>query len=467
MPKKKITIVIIISLLTFLLGSIFLFSADNKYIKKLNLLIPTPVKTFIKNTVFIFPNHFREFNYLVKKTGVLQGEIFKLKSENSVLKSAIFGGQNTSNEIIKSKNGREFKLKLFQLPWNNYWASDPKQRNNHKKDAYLDSYLDDVYVVFITGKIIKFNKNDIRKQFLDTKEIKNNILDFLKNSNQRWVGVKDILILKDEIFVSYSKAIGDPENKCYNTSVLKGTLNSDKIFFKEFFTHDDCLNFNQREGSAQAGGRMVIYKDSLLLTGGDFKDNDLYKTNIEKRLFSKILSINLKTKKHKIISQGLRNSQGLLYVEEQDLIIASDHGPKGGDEVNRILMDKKEIPHYGWPFASHGDFYGFESTELRKNIMQFKNHKDNGYIEPILIFTPAIGPSEIVRANYKSKNSFLVSSLNGKTLYEFEYTKKDIRAKLTDDIYIGERIRDIKLMENGEYFLILANTGTFAILRPL
>ena len=84
-----------------------------------------------------------------------------------------------------------------------------------------------------------------------------------------------------------------------------------------------------------------------------------------------------------------------------------------------------------------------------------------------MIFEPSIGPSEIVKAEYKSDKSFLVSSLKNKSLYEFQYSKNENNAKVTDEIYIGERIRDIKLMESGEYFLILGNTGSFAILNPL
>ena len=211
---------------------------------------------------------------------------------------------------------------------------------------------------------------------------------------------------------------------------------------------------------------MVKYKDNILLTVGDFQNLELYST-VENRLFCKILSINLETKKYNIIIKGHRNPQGLLYVESENLLISSEHGPKGGDEINRILLETKEIPHYGWPIASHGTFYGFESTEIRKHIIKYKNHEENGYVEPILIFEPAIGPSEVVQANYKSKNSFLVSSLSRKSLYEFDYFKEEKRAKKTDELYIGERIRDIKLMENGEYFLILGNTGSFAILNPL
>jgi len=466
MFKKKIILIGLIIFTSFIVGSILIFNSENKFVKQITTLIPTPIKSFTRDTLFFIPKHFREFKFLKSKTAIMQGSIYALEIENKALMAGLFSGQNTSNEIIKSKNGTEFELKLFQLPWGNFWASDPKLRSNHKRHGYLDSQLNNIYVVFFSGKILKFDRNDIKNNFLNNEEISSNILDYLKNSDQKWVGVKDILILKNDIFVSYTKAIGDPKDDCYNTSVLKGSLNNKNIIFEEFFTHEDCTDWDKREGPAQAGGRMIKYKDSLLLTVGDYKDLTLYKT-VENRLFCKILSINLKTKKHKILSKGHRNPQGLLYIEEEDLIISSEHGPKGGDEINRILTDTKEIPHYGWPIASHGNFYGSESTEIRKQIMKFKNHEDNGYVEPILIFEPAIGPSEIVKAEYKSNKSFLVASLREKSLFEFEYSKNEKEAKVTDEVYLGERIRDIKLMENGEYFLILGNTGSFAILNPL
>jgi len=466
MFKKKITIIILIILATFIVGSILIFKSDNKFVKQITILIPSPIKSFTRDTLFIIPKHFREFNFLKTRTSILQGRLTYLEEENKAIMAGLFSGKNTSNTVIKSKNGTEFELKTFQLPWGNFWAADPKQRRNHKRHGYLDTHLGDVYVVFFSGKILKFNSKNLKNNFLENEEISSNILDYLKNSNQKWVGVKDILILENDIFVSYTKAIGDPKDNCYNTSVLKGSLNNRNIIFEEFFTHEDCTDWSKRDGPAQAGGRMIKYKDSMLLTVGDFQDLTLYST-VENRLFCKILSIDLKTKKHKIISKGHRNPQGLLYIKEKDLLISSEHGPKGGDEINRILTDTKEIPHYGWPIASHGTFYGFESTEIRKNILKYKNHKDNGYVEPILVFEPSIGPSEVVKAEYKSDKSFLVSSLKNRSLYEFQYSKNENNAKVTDEIYIGERIRDIKLMENGEYFLILGNTGSFAILNPL
>ena len=91
------------------------------------------------------------------KTTRLQNQIEFLVEENKAIKASLFSGKRTINQIIKSKNNRKFELKVFQLPWGNFFASDPSQRHNHKRHGYLDTYLDDVYVVFFSGKILRFS----------------------------------------------------------------------------------------------------------------------------------------------------------------------------------------------------------------------------------------------------------------------------------------------------------------------
>jgi glucose/arabinose dehydrogenase len=51
-----------------------------------------------------------------------------------------------------------------------------------------------------------------------------------------------------------------------------------------------------------------------------------------------------------MFSRGLRNPQGLFVDDE--LILSTEHGPKGGDELNLIVQGED----YGWPVVS----YGFE-----------------------------------------------------------------------------------------------------------
>ena len=45
-------------------------------------------------------------------------------------------------------------------------------------------------------------------------------------------------------------------------------------------------------------------------------------------------------KNYQIYSLGHRNPQGLFYDIENDYILETEHGPKGGDEINMIVKGK-------------------------------------------------------------------------------------------------------------------------------
>jgi aldose sugar dehydrogenase len=55
-----------------------------------------------------------------------------------------------------------------------------------------------------------------------------------------------------------------------------------------------------------------------------------------------------------IWSYGHRNVQGAARHPTTSELWTSEHGPQGGDEVNRTLAG----PNYGWPLISYGQEYG-------------------------------------------------------------------------------------------------------------
>ena len=55
-----------------------------------------------------------------------------------------------------------------------------------------------------------------------------------------------------------------------------------------------------------------------------------------------------------IWSFGHRNPQGAALHPTTGELWVSEHGPQGGDEINRALAGK----NYGWPVISHGQEYG-------------------------------------------------------------------------------------------------------------
>ena len=130
----------------------------------------------------------------------------------------------------------------------------------------------------------------------------------------------------------------------------------------------------------------------------------------------KVISIDLKSKKYEILAMGSRNAQGLYYDSISNVIIHTEHGPKGGDEINiNLNPDTKIVENYGWPISSYGEY---EDDKFKKEAPLHKSHKDYGFVEPIKYFVDSIGISEIIKVpdifNKKSTNGFFVSALGYK-----------------------------------------------------
>jgi glucose/arabinose dehydrogenase len=56
---------------------------------------------------------------------------------------------------------------------------------------------------------------------------------------------------------------------------------------------------------------------------------------------------------NEIYSYGHRNPQGLVYDSNRKILWEIEHGPRGGDELNRIEKGK----NYGWPIIGYGKEY--------------------------------------------------------------------------------------------------------------
>ena len=193
---------------------------------------------------------------------------------------------------------------------------------------------------------------------------------------------------------------------------------------------------------------------------GDSSSPDFNNNNSQnlKSIFGKILFKDFNDNKdYSIFSIGHRNPQGL-YVDN-DLILSTEHGPKSGDEINNIVFEK----NYGWPISSYGESY-FDEGKLSYK----KDHSSHGFKEPIFAFLPAIGISELIKIPDDLtpfwKDNFILSSLNGSSLYRIKFSKKLDKIILYEKLYIGERIRDLKYSKKFRtIFLALESEGNLGI----
>lgn len=88
-----------------------------------------------------------------------------------------------------------------------------------------------------------------------------------------------------------------------------------------------------------------------------------------------------------IWSYGHRNIQGLAVNRETGQIWSTEHGSRGGDELNLI----KAGQNYGWPVVTHSrEYSGGEISSERSRP---------GMVDPRVVWTPAIAPSGLTVYN--------------------------------------------------------------------
>ena len=158
---------------------------------------------------------------------------------------------------------------------------------------------------------------------------------------------------------------------------------------------------------------------------------------------------------------------GLFYEKTYDLIINSEHGPKGGDEINLNFLDKKGIANYGWDVASYGIAYSGE--DIYKKV-----HKEHGFIEPFKFYTPSIGISEILNIRKKNMynktpNTIYAASLRAGSIYIIETDKKFTKILNEDRLFFKEqRIRDLEFDEElNVFFVLFEYTPSIAVIKKI
>lgn len=88
--------------------------------------------------------------------------------------------------------------------------------------------------------------------------------------------------------------------------------------------------------------------------------------------------INIPDARASIWSYGHRNVQGMTYDPENHIIYATEHGPRGGDELNIVEKGK----NYGWPEITYGIDY---NGDIISDFTQ-----QDGMEQPIHYWTPSI-----------------------------------------------------------------------------
>lgn len=212
-----------------------------------------------------------------------------------------------------------------------------------------------------------------------------------------------------------------------------------------------------RATAVHYGGRMAWLPDgTLLLTLGDGFDYRERAQALDDHLGSIVRLradggvpddnpfVGRSDARPEIFSYGHRNVQGI--VVAGSTVYAHEHGPRGGDELNRLLPGR----NYGWPITSFGlDYSGAKVTP-------FADYP--GIVAPLLHWTPSIAPAGLAwfeDARYPEwRGSLFVAALAERSLRRLWFAAD---GSLQQEVLLrelGERLRDVRVGPDGALYLL-------------
>lgn len=170
-----------------------------------------------------------------------------------------------------------------------------------------------------------------------------------------------------------------------------------------------------------------------------------------------------------IYSYGHRNPQGAALHPETGELWESEHGPQGGDEVNRVQAGR----NYGWPLASRGQEYG-TTTPVGPNSM-------TGMEDPAWYWEKIDGSawtggqkSSIAPAGMtfysdsavpQWQGSLFVTALAGTSLWRLTLQGNAVVAQERLLADRGDRLRDVKQGPDGALYLLFDDASNGKVLR--
>lgn len=227
-------------------------------------------------------------------------------------------------------------------------------------------------------------------------------------------------------------------------------------------------------GTGHFGSRLVFGRDGhLFVTLGDRQSND-------QRVFAQDLArgngkvVRIRREggaapgnpfattagaQPEIWSYGHRNPQGAALHPVTGELWTSEHGPQGGDEVNRTLAGR----NHGWPVISYGQEYG-TTTQVGEGTAKAGMEQPVSYWETIdgsawvSGFKRSIAPSGLAFFTGSTpahwNGSLFTGALAGQALWRLQLDGHRVvgRERLLSSL--GERIRDVRMGPDGHLWLL-------------
>lgn len=260
------------------------------------------------------------------------------------------------------------------------------------------------------------------------------------------------------IYFSYSKGKKEKDKTLATTAVMRARLEGNKLTNKKIiFEAQPYASTRHHYGS-----RLVIDNGYLYISVGERGNERQNPQSLDNNQLGKIhriypdgtIPVNnpFKDKDGKpttVYCYGNRNPQSLAIHPQTGELWETEHGPRGGDEINIITPGT----NYGWPKVSYGINYNGTVITDKTTAPQFK--------DPLLYWIPSIAPSGMafVTSDYypEWKGGLLVGSLRFKYL-NLCYLDGDKVVKQEMLLKNIGRVRDVRLSPDGLIYVAVEDT---------
>ncbi len=279
-------------------------------------------------------------------------------------------------------------------------------------------------------------------------------------------GLLDVALAPDHatsgrIFFSFS----EPRDDGNGTSVASarlvpddqggGTLEDVSVIFRQMPSYD---------GNKHFGSRLAFGPDGeLYVTVGERSDAEprvqaqdlqsglgkIFRITETGKTFDGNPFVGQDNAQPEIWSLGHRNLQSAT-IDNQGRLWTVEHGPRGGDELNRPEAGK----NYGWPEVTYGVEYS--GRAVGDGVTQMADTE-----QPVYYWDPVIAPSGMAYYDANAipewKGAFLVGGLVSRGIVVLHM--ENDRVKYEERIPLDARIRDVKVGPDGAVYAVTEQRG--------
>lgn len=276
------------------------------------------------------------------------------------------------------------------------------------------------------------------------------------------VAVADDFATSRRIFMTYAKPAGDGRA---TTAAATGVLSQDLANITDL--RDIFVQTPAGKGGRHFGSRIVLDGPHAFVTTGDRGDQPSAQDPNSTR--GAVVRITLNgdipvsnpfagstERLGEVWSFGHRNPQGAALHPETGELWTIEHGPKGGDELNRI----QKGANYGWPIVSYGRNY--TGTAVGSG-----DARAPGLEEPVYYWNPVIAPGGFAFYSgslFNWKGDVLAASLNPGGMVHLKMRNGRV---VNETRYLEQlgRVRDVEIDRDGS-LLLLTDDGNVVRVLP-